>query len=163
MVTTNLIPTWDLCFSELSYSVFISVELLYVYINLGIMTMFTEIKWLASFSQWIIFSLLLPRVKLRQLQHWYSGIGDQDIELGQWLIQQDFDNGISQWMTKFWSPKKADILFFRLVFSVTHSLFFILTLTKAYFETRKQILSLVNDVENCVGFRKFIHQIISNI
>ena len=43
-----------------------------------------------------------------------------------------------------------------------HLRFFILTLTKAYFKAREQILPFVNNVENRVGSRNFIHQIIAN-
>ena len=60
-------------------------------------------------------------------------------------------------------PKKANLPFFTLIFPITHLLFFILILTKAYFVTGKQIVLFVNDAENRGGSRTFIHQIIANI
>ena len=71
------------------------------------MIMFTKINSVASLSQGIISLLILSGVKLRQLQHWYSDIVDQDNEFGQWLTQQDFDTGILVWMAQFWSLKNA--------------------------------------------------------
>ena len=47
------------------------------------MIMFTEINSFAYLSQYIISSLILSGVKLRQLQHSYRDIGDQVIEFGQ--------------------------------------------------------------------------------
>ena len=69
---------------------------------------FTKINSIAYLSLQIISSLILSRVKLRQLQHWYNNIGDEDIEFGQGLIQQDFDAGIPVWTAKSWPPKNAD-------------------------------------------------------
>ena len=47
------------------------------------MRTFTKINSFAYLSQKLISSLVLSGVKLRQLCHWYSNIGDQDIEFGQ--------------------------------------------------------------------------------
>ena len=47
------------------------------------MIMFTKINSVASLSQGIISLLILSEVKLRQLQHWYGDIVDQDIEFWQ--------------------------------------------------------------------------------
>ena len=69
------------------------------------MITFNEINSFAYLSQETIFTLILSGVNLRQLQHWYRDIGDQDIEFWQWLVQQDFDTGIPVWKAKFWSPK----------------------------------------------------------
>ena len=46
------------------------------------MIIITEINSLEYLPQKIISSLILSGVKLRQLQYWYSDIGDQDIQYG---------------------------------------------------------------------------------
>ena len=102
-------------------------------------------------------------VKLCQLQHWYSDIGGQDIGFGQLFIQQDFDNWYTGMVGQFLKSKNADLPFFTLIFSLTHLLFFVLTLTKAYFEAGKQIFFFVNNAENRGGSRNFIHQITAKI
>ena len=52
------------------------------------MIMFTKINSVASLSQGIISLLILSGVKLRQLQHWYGDIVDQDIEFGSDLLSK---------------------------------------------------------------------------
>ena len=56
---------------------------------------------------------------------------------------------------KILTPKNADLLFFTVIFSIAHLCFFILTLTKTYFELWKQILPFASNVEK--GLRDFTH------
>ena len=62
---------------------------------------------------------------------------------------------------KFLTPKNVDQLFFTLMLSITHLLFFILTPTKTYLDLRQQILPYISNIENRSS--DFINQIIANI
>ena len=138
----NSVVCWQRILFWLEVCVFykwkISAELLYVYIMLYIMRTFTKINSFAYLSQKLISSLVLSGVKLRQLWHWYSNIGDQDIEFGQWLVQQDFDTfskrfdtGMDDQILKLKKRRST-------IYTVSiNTLFFILTLIQSLFWVRK--------------------------
>ena len=116
------------------------------------------------------------------LNEWWNVMGFEGyfvaiyiyIYIYMYIYYVSFNIGIATLVTKIlnlgsdlWRSRRtwtnADLPFFTLIFPIAHLRFFILTSAKAYFEAKKQFLTFVNDEENLVGPRNFIHQLIANV
>ena len=79
----------------------------------------------------------------------YFWQGSRDVryiwQCSQWYIQDVFHTAISVWVPKFSTQKRYFDTFLYMIFSVTGLHFFILILSKVYFQIRKHVLSTINN------------------
>ena len=120
---------------------------------LDVLIMFTEIN---SFAYLSIFSLVLSLLNYDIFNIGIVILVTKTLNLGGDLFKKNLMQAY-RYEDQIMTPKKgrSTILDTDIFYNTR---FFILTLTKAYFEARKQIFPFVNNVENRVGSKNVVYQ-----